>query len=118
MSYEEQNYDLMEPQEEGRSNIFVGAVVLGAAVVTGVTTYLFGRGSREKEAKRDAWRSAGTKKKRMQIFGRDEYEFMNEWLGDEEDFEYDEHGEYINDHGRNGTAKAFKNKKKKLKKKH
>ncbi len=110
--------DIVEVDSSGESNLVANLILAGAAVgIAGISWAcgaLTGKSSAAKENKRLMWSIARTKQERLMVFGA-EYEFLKELFEDEENYDYDENGEFINSNGRaGGTATKKKAKARKI----
>ncbi len=111
--------DIVEVDSSGESNLVANLILAGAAVgIAGISWAcgaLTGKSSAAKENKRLMWSIARTKQERLRVFGKDEYEYLKELFEDEENYDYDENGEFINSNGRaGGTATKKKAKARKI----
>ena len=110
--------DIVEVDGGGEGNLVAHLILAGAAVgIAGISWACgaaMGKSSAAKENKRLMWAVARTKQERLRVFG-DEYEYLKELFEDEENYDYDENGEFINSNGRaGGTATKKKAKAKKI----
>jgi hypothetical protein len=104
---------------DGGGNVLANSIVAGVGLAIAGISYvcgnMIGKNSAAKEAKRMMWVLAQNKKERLRVFGKDEYEYLEELFEDEENYDYDENGEFINSNGRaGGTATKKKAKAKKI----
>jgi hypothetical protein len=115
--FNEESHDLVEHVPEDNTNVLTGAVAGGVAlIVAGCAwaSFHLGRNSGARQSKLIAWRQAGNKKKRLQTFGKSEYEYLSELFEDEGEYDYDENGELVSC---NGAVDDVTTKKKKKKRK-
>jgi hypothetical protein len=104
---------------DGGGNLLANSIVAGVGLAIAGISYacgsMIGKNSAAKENKRLMWSIARTKQERLRVFGKDEYEYLEELFEDEENYDYDENGEFINSNGRaGGTATKKKAKAKKI----
>ena len=110
--------DIVEVDGGGEGNLMAHLILAGAAVgIAGISWAcgaMTGKSAAAKENKRLMWAVARTKQERLRVFG-DEYEYLKELFEDEENYDYDENGEFINSNGRaGGTATKKKAKARKI----
>jgi hypothetical protein len=81
--------DIVEVDGGGEGNLVAHLILAGAAVgIAGISWACgaaMGKSSAAKENKRLMWAVARTKQERLRVFGKEEYEYLNELFSDEED---------------------------------
>jgi hypothetical protein len=104
--------DIVEVDGGGEGNLMAHLILAGAAVgIAGISWAcgaMTGKSSAAKENKRLMWSIARTKQERLRVFGKDQYEYLEELFEDEENYDYDENGEFINSNGRAGRTATKK----------